>query len=344
MTTLPTHWRCLDLGDLAPVELHAAYTGVARAMGPEDAPVLLWARPGRPHLSIGASQYAAADLDLDRCQVLGIPVIQRPLGGGTVWLDGDQACFFFILPRRRVPGGHRGLFDLCLGLVAHWFTTLGLPVRRVGGQDLWLGSRKILGSGAASQGEALVFGASVLRHFPARSFAECIRAPSNGFRDWLADALAEGMTDWRSQGIDPETGLLQAGLRETCESQAGWRFTDGALDARTRVFIAQAREELSEPLDPSPGRRHVPEGIRINGLRYLLEQDRDGDWLRVLLDDGIIRRVASADPEAHAALQACLGEPAHAGRLRTVLGDALSQPRAVDLASRLEALQAAIPA
>ncbi len=343
MTTLPTHWRWLDLGDLAPVDLHAAYTGVARAMGPEDAPVLLWARPDRPHLSIGASQYAAADLDLARCEALGIPVLQRPLGGGTVWVDGDQECFFFILPRQRVPGGHRGLFDRCLGLVAHWFAATGLGVRRVGGQDLWLGTRKILGSGAASQGEALVFGASVLRHFPARSFAECIRAPSDGFRDWLAEALAEGMTDWRSQGIDPDTGLLQAGLRETCEGQAGWRFTDWQPDPRTRASMAEAREELAEPLDPSPGRRHVPEGIRINGLRYLLEQDRDGDWLRVLLDDGIIRRVASADPASHAALRACQGEPAHAGRLRAVLGDALPAARASDLASRLEALHASIP-
>jgi lipoate-protein ligase A len=313
-------------------------------MMPEDPPVLLWTRSDRPHLSIGASQYAAADLDLARCEALGIPVIQRPLGGGTVWVDEEQECFFFILPRQRVPGGHQGLFDRCLDLVACWFAGMGMPVRRVGGQDLWLGSRKILGSGAASQGDALVFGASVLRHFPVRAFADCIRAPSDGFRDWLAEALAEGMSDWRSQGIDPEAEILQAGLRETCETQAGWNFRGWSPDLRTHEAMAEARAELSEPLDLSAGRRHVPGGIRINGLRYLLEQDLEGGWLRVLLDDGIIRRVASANPAIHAALQACLGEPAHAGRLRAILGETLTEAQASDLATRLELMHASIPA
>ncbi|HSP01451.1 MAG TPA: biotin--protein ligase [Thioalkalivibrio sp.] len=343
MTTLPTLWHWLDLGDLSPVDLHAAYTGLARAMGPEDPPVLLWARADRPHLSIGASQSWSADLDLAHCDVSGIPVIQRPLGGGTVWLDGDQECFFFIVHQSRVPGGHRGLFDLCLDLVADWFQAMGLDARRVGGQDLWAGGRKIMGSGAATQAGALVFGASVLRHFPAGAFARCIHAPSPGFRDWLADALAEGMIDWRSLGLDPDTASLQEGLRETCARGQGWTLAPWELDARNRAALAETREELSEPLDAGGGRRHVPHGIRINGLRYLLEQAEGGDWLRLVLDDGIIQRVASGDARTHELLQACVGEPAHAGRINTLLAGRLPKRRTERLSARIEALYESIP-
>lgn len=343
MTTLPTHWRWLDLGDLPPVDLHAAYTGLARAMGPEDSPVLLWARSDRPHLSIGASQSVSADLDMSYCHAEGIPMIQRPLGGGTVWLDGDQECFFFIVHQSRVPGGHRGLFYLCLDLVVDWFQAMGLAAHRVGGQDLWAGGRKIMGSGAATQAGALVFGASVLRHFPARAFARCIRAPSPGFRDWLADALAEGMTDWRSLGLDPDTASLQSGLHETCARRQGWTLAPWEPDARHRAALAEAWEELSEPLDAGGARRHVPHGIRINGLRYLLEQEEGGDWLRLVLDDGVIRRVASGDARTHELLQACVGEPAHAGRVNSRLAGQVPKIRSEALSSRIEALYESIP-
>jgi lipoate---protein ligase len=343
LTTVPIRWHWLDMGELPPWDLHAAYTGVARAMGPDDAPVVLWARPARAHLCIGASQYANADLDLERCKALGIPVVRRPLGGGTVWLDGDQECFVFIVPARRVPGGHRGLFDLCLGLVGDWFNAAGLPARRVGGQDLWVGDRKILGSGAATEGEALIFAASVLRHFPARRFCECIRAPSDGFRAWLADALDEGMTDWRSQGLDPETEALQDGLREACARRRGWHFSDRAPGSRDREAIADAHRELTEPDFGGAERRHVPEGIRINGRRNLLERPLDDGWLRVLLDDGIIRRVTTADGEAHEALQACVGEPAHEGRILGRLAGRLPADRARALAQCIVSFHESLP-
>lgn len=335
---MPTVWRWLDLGELAPLELHATYAGLAGSLGPGDAPILFWARPGRPHLSLGASQQASADLDLAGCGQLGVEVVQRPLGGGTVWLDREQECFFFILPQSVVQGGHQGLFDLCLAVVADWFAAAGLPVHRVGGQDLWLAGRKIMGSGAATLGRALVFGASVLRSFPARDFARCIRAPSEGFRDWLADALAEGMTDWRAQGLDPGAAELKQGLKEACRRLRGWSFVDWLPDTATREAIAEARAELSEVIDRGCGRRHVPHGIRINGLCYLLELEQGGDWLRVLLDDGIIRRVASGDPVAHGALQAVVGEPAHRGRLESRLRTGLSPQRVQTLVNRIESL------
>lgn len=328
---------------MAPLDLHAAYTGIARSLGSGDTPVLLWARPQRAHLSIGASQHVTADVDMARCEALGIPVIQRCLGGGTVWLDGEQECYFFIVPARQVRGGHRGLSDLCLGLSSDWFAAMGLPVRRAGDQDLRVGARKILGSGASTQGEALVFGASVLRHFPARRFSECIRVPGSGFRGWLAEALAEGMTDWRREGFDPTTPALQTALRNTCRRRAGWELADWTPGPKARQAIAAAREELSEPLDMTPGRRHVPHGIRINGQTYLLECDTDSGWLRLILDDGIIRRIAAADPDEHEVLQSCLGEPVHRGRLRDRLAKRLHAARAERLAGRIESLCESIP-
>lgn len=340
---MPTVWRWLDLGELAPLELHATYTGLASSLGPGDAPILFWARPGRPHLSLGASQQGSADLDLARCGQLGVEVIQRPLGGGTVWLDREQECFFFILPQSAVQGGHQGLFDLCLAVVAEWFSAAGLSVHRAGGQDLWVAGRKIMGSGAATLGRALVFGASVLRSFPARDFARCIRAPSEGFSDWLTDALAEGMTDWRAQGLDPRATELKQGLKETCRRLRGWSFVDWLPDTAAREAIVEARAEISEMLDRDCGRRHVPHGIRINGLCYLLEQEHGGDWLRVLLDDGVVRRVASGNPVAHGALQAVVGEPVRRSRLEARLRSGLSARQAQALAHRIEALYQSIP-
>lgn len=94
MTVTDVRARWLDLGTVDPLHLHATVQGVAEAQGVDAAPLAIWARARRPHVCLGASQGADAELDLGACRRAGIDIVRRPLGGGTVWVDDDQWCFF----------------------------------------------------------------------------------------------------------------------------------------------------------------------------------------------------------------------------------------------------------
>ncbi|MDT8274140.1 MAG: lipoate--protein ligase family protein, partial [Desulfomonilia bacterium] len=53
--------------------------------------------PSSPYVCIGFHQDVEHEVDLDFCKANGIPVFRRDLGGGAVYLDGDQLFFQLIL-------------------------------------------------------------------------------------------------------------------------------------------------------------------------------------------------------------------------------------------------------
>ena len=306
--------RWIDGAWLDPLDLHATYTGLAEAQAPSASPIVFVARSRRAHISIGASQSAGADLDLERCRARGLDVIQRPLGGGSVLVDPDQTVICILFSRAHSPGRPGAVFDTCLEPLAGLIRDQGIAAERVGSQDIWAQGRKILGSGAATLGSTVVFATSILRRFDAVLFTEAVQAPSSGFRTWLGAALSEGMTDWASQGHTPADDALLPALRESLESAFGWRLLDSAPTVEEREAIAEAREELVEAF-VGGGPRHVRHGIKINQQRYLLEEGTGDTALRLLVHAGRVARVWAADTEANVALQGCVDEPLDRFRL-----------------------------
>ncbi|AOV16499.1 hypothetical protein BJI67_04910 [Acidihalobacter aeolianus] len=329
-----------DAGWLTPYALHACYAGLAASLSADDPLWLVIARADRGHIALGASQYADAELDLGYCRMRGIPVVQRALGGGTVWVDRDQLCVFFLWPRHAAPRTHADLFDECLALLAAAFAQIGLQTMRIGGQDLWCGGRKLLGSGAATIGHTMVFGASLLERFAADSFAACVHSPSQGFSEWLRDALAAGMTDLSSLGQAESTPALVDALRASCAAR--WDVDASSPDKLQRAAMFEAECELREPLELG-GRRLVRGGIKINRETYLLE-DAAAPWLRLLWQSGRLRRAACADPEADLLLQDCLDMPWDGSLLfdRAASHD-LAESAVRTLAQRIDALCATLP-
>ena len=331
--------RWLDLGQLSPDRLHASYQGIAEAAGPDAAPVLLWGISARPHLSLGASQGADAELDRGACRTRGIDLIQRPLGGGTVLVDAGQYCFFLLFPGRHRPGRHQRLFDLALAPALAVFHALGLPARRVGATDLWIGNRKILGSGAATLGTTMVFGSSFLLDFDHGLFASLVKARSDGFRDWLVEELRAGMTCWREHAVPPAAELVQQSLRSAVREQLGWDTVASALTPAEQAAIEAAREELQSPLDEGPERRLIADGIKVNHGRYLVEtQDAEG-WLRLAIADRAIRRIAT---ESAPDLQIAVGCEPERDRLAARLDGSLPPAQAAYWAERIDAAAAGV--
>ena len=330
------HARWIGLGLVSPVDLYAACQGLAQAQEARDfAPVVLWGRCDRPHVSLGASQWAEAELDLEACRSLGVEVVQRCLGGGTVLVDPDQWCFFFVLPRVRTPASRDRLFETCLAPVAATFRDMGLVVERVGRGDLWLDGRKILGSGAATLGQADVFGASFLLRFQTGLFARLVRSPSDGFREWLEQELERGMTAWDQHGRLPGETELRACFQRHIGACLGWALQEDQPAPREQDMIAQARAELAEPLEAG-GRRLVENGVKINHRTYLIEHRDVQGGVRMLVRDGVIARLSVEPVPPPRVISACLGVAPRIERLEPALAKVLDDRSARVWAERLD--------
>ncbi|MEW5791319.1 MAG: lipoate--protein ligase family protein [Pseudomonadota bacterium] len=306
--------RWIDLGDVAPRALHAAYMGLAASQAPDSPPLLLWGRSG-PHLSLGASQEAVLELDPAACRTLGMPWVRRSLGGGTVLVDGRQYSFFFVLPRafdaRRPPLQPQALFEFLAPAIVGTYRALGLPATAQGRHDFWVSGRKIAGTGSGLLGPCQVFASSFMLDFDAVLFARLVAAPSAGFRAWLAEALAESMTSWRAEGSVPAPTALAAALRAQVERHLGWRLEESAPTPSEAAAMAAALDEVEADeweAESSSSKRRVPYGIKVKADTYLTERHWDGEWVRILTRAGRIARVAGAGPLMQAAItEAVLG-------------------------------------
>lgn len=382
--------RWIDGGVWPAEALHALYAGAA-ACASDDAPLMLWLRTDEPHVSVGASQNAHADLDLDGCRARGLPVVRRVLGGGAVWVDADQDCFFLIQPRRALARGHRHLFAQGLGIAVRALTLAlsqatsrnggpspGGPLPRIEGQDLWVGERKVMGSGAATVENGCVFGASLMTRFPVDAFLGTLRERSPGFREWLRPSLAR-----RVAGLQDVWPVTLSALRDAVRAECERRFAGGVVDAllgahdatrwleagraaladlepldsvsrrssagRPGGWAAQSRPATAGEAEHDAGRSPIPDGLRIHRDAFAFDTATAYGRLRVELERGQVVRLGAGpdwDPRLDlGSIEARLcGVCADRMVIERALGDAVPAEIASELARRIDRLARAVRA
>ncbi|MHB8454012.1 MAG: lipoate--protein ligase family protein [Acidiferrobacterales bacterium] len=317
----PAQARFIDLGTLSPDALHAAYCGLAAVQDEDAEPILIWARSAAPHMCIGQSQSARYELDIEACAQAGVAIVRRPIGGGTVLVDADQYCVFFILPRLLAAARPSRVFEYCLAPMARTFRQFGISARVVGRTDLWCEDVKIAGSGAATVGRTIVFGSSFVLRFPYALFASLVRAPSVDFRLWLRDALPAVFVPWQELAALPSGEALAQAMQAAVGEVLGWSVRASALSPAEIGAMHEAEDELRLDMadDDDTHRRRVTHGIKLNAATYLTELQDASGWLRVLLKDNAIARIAADDPLETAVLTTCIGSSAQPAALRSRL-------------------------
>lgn len=173
--------QCLDLTLPSAAEnlaLDEALLEEAEAAATPRETLRLW-EPQQPLVVVGRSSRVDAEVRLDVCRELGIPVLRRVSGGAAV--IGGPGCLMYALvlsyrlrPHLRVlSAAHRDVLDTLAAALAPWAT----GVRCCGTSDLAVGEWKFSGNSARSRRDHLLYHGTLLYDFPLGLIEQCLAMP-----------------------------------------------------------------------------------------------------------------------------------------------------------------------
>ncbi len=207
--------RVIDAGTVTPLRSQALWHGIASAMAEGDDTVLSLCRPESPYVGLGYHR-RLDELDLDVCGRERIRIVRRRIGGGPVWLDGDQLFFQLTMPASRAPQVVSRLYEQALAPALAAFRVLGFDARLADVNDIVVGARKVSGTGAGRIDEAVTVVGNVILRFPFERMAGVLALPSDEMRDEVLTQMrahVAALCDLDGDGItirDAGTALIDA--------------------------------------------------------------------------------------------------------------------------------------
>lgn len=314
--------RILDAGTLSPLRSQALWHGLADASHRDAPPTLSFCRPAAPYVGLGYHR-RLAEIDLDACRRLGLPVIRRRIGGGPVYLDGDQLFFQVTLGADRAPARVDRLYERYLEPAAEAFRRLGLDVRRRGLNDLAVGRRKVSGTGAGRIGDGVTVVGNVLFRFPHERMVETLALPTGTLREECLRLMRRHVTTLEAEGLravsfDEARRALVASYSEALHLGPVPGELERAEENAVRRWEErfEDREWLAGPSVPEPPFRQV----KISSDAWVVAAAAKGWTVEASVAEGRLEKVAVGGEGGSEIARALTGLEAQPDALRRALG------------------------
>jgi lipoate-protein ligase A len=233
-------------------------------------------RPATPYVCIGFHQDAQQEIDLEFAQQNNIPVFRREVGGGAVYLDGEQLFFQLILRRDRkgMPSTVAGFYKKYLQPVIDTFRAFGVPAEYKPVNDIITGNRKISGTGAAQIGEMMVLVGNFIQDFNYEMMSKVLRVPDEKFRDKVFKTMSENLTTMlRETGSIPANDEMAATLARFYEPLLG-EMVQKELDEELLSKADELMEEMNtvDWLIANDRRRPSGASVKISEGVYVIQK------------------------------------------------------------------------
>ena len=152
--------------------------------------------PATTYVCIGYFQDAEQEVDMEFCRQHRIPVFRREVGGGAVYLDGNQLFFQLIIHRHNplVPAGKLAFYRKFLQAPIEAYRALGIPAEYRPVNDIVANQRKVSGCGAAEIGDYYVLVGNLIVDFNYEMMARVLKVPDEKFRDKIYKTIYENLS------------------------------------------------------------------------------------------------------------------------------------------------------
>ncbi len=295
--------RIIDAGRVDARRSQYLWHGIASSMPPDSAPTLSLCQATEPYVCLGY-HHPLEEVDRRVCRERGWPVLRRQIGGGPVYLDGDQLLFQLTLPAERAPARVELLYRRFLSPAIEAFRALGVRAAFRGANDIAVGERKISGTGAGRIGEAVTVVGNVIFRFPHQRMVDALSLPTDTMRRECLALMRRYVSSLEAEGAAGITRERAVAALVDAYSRALERQpVESALSEREEQAIRRWEKRSSDPVwlaGPVP--------IRWSQRRVKICADvwvyfcRDRDLsVELSVVDGHVRRLAVAAPELNGA-------------------------------------------
>jgi lipoate-protein ligase A len=295
--------RVVDAGTVGALRSQALWHGLAEAATAGARPTLSLCRSAEPYVGLGY-HHPLAELDVDACRRLALPIIRRRIGGGAVYVDADQLLFQLTLPAASAPATVDRLYRRCLTPAVEAFAALGVEARLRGVNDISVGDRKVSGTGAGLIGGGVTVVGNIIFRFPHRRMAEVLDLGDNGLRAECLQLMRRHVSSLADEGAGEVTVERAKQALVEAYAAAYGRPVHDELNATEEAAVAGWESRFLEPTWLRGPRRPLP------GYRQL--KIAEGVWLvaagdgelsvRAAIVDGRIQRMAIGGPAGNGSL------------------------------------------
>lgn len=231
---------------------------------------LILCEPKDTYISLGYFDDAKQIINFDRCKELGLGIIRRRIGGGTVLLSQGQVFYQLILPKGVVPFRIEDAYRRLSEPVIRTYRRLGLEVEYKPINDLVVAKnqRKISGQGAGDIGKFFVFVGNILIRFDIDLMVEVLLLDSQK-KEQVKKSMRENLS-WlerelnRTFSFEEVAGLLVEEFAKELPLSGFSEIPAEALD-----LAQELRKEMtsSQSLLEDTGKKHshlkIREGVYI---------------------------------------------------------------------------------
>jgi len=243
-------WRLID------IKVENAYTqmaideALAYAMRKGESPNTVRLYRWNPSaVSVGYFQSTMNEVDLEACRRLGVDVIRRITGGGTVFHDYEgEITYSLVAPDDdpKIPDDILSSYRLICGGVVNGLGRLGLEAEFKPVNDIITGGRKISGNAQTRRYGAVLQHGTILVDCDVRKMFTVLKVSETKISDKMIEAVEERVTSIRRElgrdvSFDEARDALVAGFEEALDI----RLEPGELTAYEQGLTEKFRAKYS---------------------------------------------------------------------------------------------------
>ena len=195
--------RLIDAGTVSGIRSQSIYHGLGYAQKSNTPDTIVLVTPGTPYMCVGFFQDVKNELNLKYCNENQLPIIRRETGGGAVYIDSGQLFVQWIFQESSLPKRVDKRFELFVKPLIETYKFFGIDAYYHPINDVHVKGKKIVGTGAATIGEAQVVTGNFLFDFDYPTMINSIHVPNSDFRGSVAKNLNKYLTNINRELVSP---------------------------------------------------------------------------------------------------------------------------------------------